>query len=409
MNNQPPEQRAAELNCYLVGGAVRDRLLNVARSDRDWVVVGATESHMRQLGFRPIGREFPVFLHPETHEEYALARRERKVGRGYKGFEFDVSSDVTLEQDLYRRDLTINAMALDSDGKLIDPFGGQKDLENGLLRHVSAHFCEDPLRVLRVARFAARYYRRGFIVDTSTLELMGSLAESDELDHLVAERVWQEVLGALSEDHPAVFFSVLRVCGALKKLFPEIDRLFECENPNVPALMPLESAALLTDDIEIRFSVLAYLFNRSAAESTDDSLSAIPVNKFCRRFRTSAKIRTLAMQVARFADWVYNIKKRPAVDVVEMILALNGLRNSRQFKRFSNACSVVLNVIHQDESQVRLAIALLCECCGSMRQVDAKTLAKRFRGEELRNKVRDAHIAAVSKRLEKKETKPPTE
>ena len=296
--------RLSELNCYLVGGAVRDQLLNIDRTDKDWVVVGTTEATMQSLGFRPIGKNFPVFLHPESHEEYALARTERKTGKGYKGFEVDASPTVSLEQDLFRRDLTINAMALDTEDNLIDPFGGRQDLENGLLRHVSVHFSEDPLRVLRVARFAARYHSRGFIVEDSTLELMHELSDSGELDYLVPERVLQEVLSALSEDHPAVFFTVLRVCDALVNLFPEINKIYDLRPDTVKPLLELELAAHLTDDVKIRFSVLACLINKFATKSPGEQKNTIAIQNFCRRLKTSTSYRTLAEQVAAYSDRV---------------------------------------------------------------------------------------------------------
>ncbi len=390
----------SELNRYLVGGAVRDRLLNIDRSDKDWVVVGTTEATMQSLGFRPIGKNFPVFLHPETHEEYALARTERKTGKGYKGFDVDASPTVSLEQDLFRRDLTINAMALDTEDNLIDPFGGRQDLENGLLRHVSAHFSEDPLRVLRVARFAARYHSRGFIVEDSTLELMRELSDSGELDYLVPERVLQEVLSALSEDHPAVFFTVLRVCNALANLFPEINKIYDLRPDIDKPLLELELAAHLTDDVRIRFSVLACLINKLATTSLGEPKDTTAIRKFCRRLKTPTSYRTLAEQVAAYSDCVMTVRKMPASDTVEMLLALNGIRDEKSFGKFLEACSVQLTILHQEADVVRQAIELLRECRNSMRQVDAKSLAKNYEGDKLRDQVRHAYIRSVSTLLE---------
>ncbi len=390
----------SELNCFLVGGAVRDLLLNIDRSDKDWVVVGTTEDNMLSLGFRPIGKNFPVFLHPETHEEYALARTERKTGKGYKGFDIDASPTVSLEQDLFRRDLTINAMALDTEENLIDPFGGRQDLENGLLRHVSVHFSEDPLRVLRVARFAARYHSRGFIVEDSTLELMRELSDSGELDYLVPERVLQEVLNALSEDHPAVFFTVLRVCNALANLFPEINKIYDLRPDTDKPLLELELATHLTDNVRIRFSVLACLINKFATTSLGKPKNSTAIRKFCRRLKTSTSYRTLAEQVTAYSDRVMTVRERPASDTVEMLLALNGIRDKKSFEDFLKACSVQLTVLHQDADVVRQAIELLRECRNSMRRVDAKSLAKNYEGEELRDQVRRAYIGSVSNLLE---------
>src|SRR5512138_1636476 len=217
------------MNTYLVGGAVRDRLLGLPPGDRDWVVVGETPASMLAAGFRPVGRDFPVFLHPDTGEEYALARTERKSAPGYRGFVVHADPSVTLEQDLSRRDLTINAMALAPDGRLIDPFGGMADLRAGVLRHVSEAFNEDPVRILRVARFAARY--AGFNVAPETLALMRSMVDAGEVAALVAERVWQELARGLMEDKPSRMFELLRACGALRVLLPEVDRLWGVPQP----------------------------------------------------------------------------------------------------------------------------------------------------------------------------------
>lgn len=231
------------MQIYKVGGAVRDRLLGRPVSERDWVVVGASAEQMLERGYRPVGADFPVFLHPQTGEEYALARTERKSGRGYGGFTFHASPEVTLEQDLIRRDLTVNAMAEDDAGNLIDPYGGQQDLQARVLRHVSPAFAEDPLRVLRVARFAARYAPLGFCVASETLALMHQLAESGELSALTPERSWKEISRALMEARPDVFIQVLRDCGALAALLPEVDELFGVPQPllttrrSIPACM----------------------------------------------------------------------------------------------------------------------------------------------------------------------------
>ena len=214
------------MKTYLVGGAVRDRLLGIPVTDRDYVVVGATPDEMQRLGYTPVGKDFPVFLHPQTREEYALARTERKTGRGYHGFAFDTDSGVTLEEDLRRRDLTINAIAEDGDGNLVDPFGGVNDLRALTLRHVSSAFAEDPVRILRVARFAARYASRGFFVAPDTMQLMSDMTRAGEVDHLVAERVWAETQKALAEPTPSAFVHVLRNSGALRILMPEVDALY---------------------------------------------------------------------------------------------------------------------------------------------------------------------------------------
>src|SRR5690606_13086377 len=219
------------MEVYLVGGAVRDELMGLPVTERDWCVVGATPDEMKALGFRQVGKDFPVFLHPETGEEYALARTERKTGPGYHGFEFRTSPDVTIEEDLARRDITINAMARDAEGRLVDPFGGRRDLRNKVLRHVSEAFAEDPVRVLRVAKFAARFAPQGFRVADETMELMRGMVEDGEVDELVPHRVWKETEAALAGPAPRVYFEVLRECGALAVVFPEIDALFGVPQP----------------------------------------------------------------------------------------------------------------------------------------------------------------------------------
>ncbi len=249
------------MQIYKVGGCVRDRLLGRPVKDKDWVVVGSTVEEMLAQGFRPVGKDFPVFLHPKTHEEYALARTERKTAPGYHGFEIHASPEVTLEEDLARRDLTINAMAEDDDGNVIDPFAGQTDLHNKTLRHVSKAFVEDPVRVLRMARFAARF---GFQVADETKQLIHQMIANGELEHLVAERVWQELEKALLSRQPSLFFICLKEVGALKTLFPEIDRLFGVPqisqwhpevDTGVHVMLVLDQAARLTDDLAVRFAV----------------------------------------------------------------------------------------------------------------------------------------------------------
>lgn len=255
------------MKTYLVGGAVRDGLLNLPIKDRDWVVTGTTPEAMLAAGYQQVGRDFPVFLHPKTREEYALARTERKSGQGYTGFITKFAPDVTLEQDLQRRDLTINAIAQDSDGNIIDPFNGRHDIQQRLLRHVSAAFNEDPLRVLRVARFAARFAHLNFRIADETMALMQHMAASGELAHLTAERVWKETESALQSPNPQVFFQVLRDCNALAVLFPEIDKLFGVPAPakwhpeidtGVHTLMTLAIAAQLSPEVDIRFATLCH-------------------------------------------------------------------------------------------------------------------------------------------------------
>jgi tRNA nucleotidyltransferase (CCA-adding enzyme) len=255
------------MQVYLVGGAVRDALLGLPVTERDWVVVGGSRAELKRLNYREVGRDFPVFLHPDSHEEYALARLERKVAPGYRGFTVEFGPEVTLEEDLARRDLTINAMAQSKDGTLIDPFGGRRDLTARMLRHVSEAFIEDPVRILRVARFAARFATLQFQVAPETMELMRAMVDRGEADALVAERVWQETEKALRYPKAAVFFQVLRDCGALKAIYPEIDALFGVPQPKqwhpeidtgVHTLMVLEQAVALSADLRVRFAALVH-------------------------------------------------------------------------------------------------------------------------------------------------------
>ena len=264
MANVNATMNLSQLNIFLVGGAVRDQLLGLPVQDHDWVVVGSSPTEMVAHGFRPVGNDFPVFLHPQTHEEYALARTERKVAAGYKGFSIYAAPEVTLEQDLSRRDFTMNAIAQDAAGNLIDPYGGQADLQAGILRHVSAAFAEDPVRILRAARFVARF---GFSIAPETLAWMREMVASGEVDALVAERVWQELARGLMEKNPARFITTLRDCGALKKILPEVDALFGVPQPahyhpeidcGVHTLLVLEAASLKNYSLEVRFAALTH-------------------------------------------------------------------------------------------------------------------------------------------------------
>ena len=339
------------MKIYQVGGAVRDRLLGLAVKDRDWVVVGATPAEMEALGYRAVGRDFPVFLHPETHEEYALARTERKTGPGYKGFSFDADPGVTLEQDLARRDVTVNAIAEDRDGRVIDPYGGRADLESGILRHVSPAFVEDPLRVLRVARFAARF---GFTVADETLALMREISESGELAALVPERIWTELEKALGTERPGRFLEVLRACGALEKIFPEIDRLFGVPQParhhpeidtGVHTLMVLAQAARLTDDREVRFAAMVHDLGKGTTPKDilpshhgHEERGARLVEKLCRRMKAPNRYRDLGRLVARHHFICHRIMEIRPDTVVRKLEAMDAFRRPDRFEQFLLAC-----------------------------------------------------------------------
>ena len=301
------------MQIYLVGGAVRDQLLQLPVYDRDWVVVGSSPQAMLAAGFQAVGKDFPVFLHPKNKEEHALARTERKTGIGYTGFACHYAPDVTLEEDLLRRDLTINAMAQDGSGQLIDPYGGQRDLAAKVLRHVSPAFVEDPLRVLRVARFAAKLHHLGFTVAEETLQLMAKIAQSGELQHLTAERVWQEWHKSLSTHHPEVFLQVLRDCGALAVVLPEIDRLFGVPqpekwhpelDPGIHTLMVAKQAAQLSDSLPVRFAAQVHDLGKGVTPPSEWPSHKLHchtglniIESLCERIRVPNEFRDLALAV----------------------------------------------------------------------------------------------------------------
>jgi len=342
------------MKTYLVGGAVRDTLLGLDIKDRDYVVVGATPEEMEALGFKPVGSDFPVFLHPETKEEYALARTERKSGRGYKGFTVFASPDVTLEQDLQRRDLTVNAMAMDENGQLVDPFNGKQDLEDGKLRHVSPAFAEDPVRVLRVARFTARYATKGFHVAHETNRLMNQMVNNGEVDYLVPERVWVELEGALAESRPSQFFKVLRGCGALARIFPEIDRLFGVPQPEqhhaeidtgIHVMMVLDQAARLSSDTRVRFAALMHDLGKGNTPEAGwphhyghESLGVELVKQLCERIRAPNDYRDIAVLTARYHSDCHQIRERRASSVVRVLEKMDAFRKPGRVELFVLAC-----------------------------------------------------------------------
>jgi tRNA nucleotidyltransferase (CCA-adding enzyme) len=342
------------MQIYLVGGAVRDSLLNYPSSENDWVVVGATPEQMTSQGFKPVGQDFPVFIHPKTSEEYALARTERKSGHGYKGFEFYTSTEVTLEQDLIRRDLTINAMAQDNAGNIIDPYGGQQDLEKKLLRHVSQAFIEDPLRVLRVARFAARYHHLGFTVADETMDLLKSIVAKGEMEFLVAERVWKEISRALSEQSPHVFIKVLKDCGALAVLLPEIDALFGVPqradyhpevDTGIHTLMALQQSVKISHSGAVRFSVLVHDVGKALTPETvlpshtGHETSGMPVvQAICDRLGVPNQYRQLAMAVTEYHLHSHKAKELKPATILKLFQNIGALRNTDRLMDFLYCC-----------------------------------------------------------------------
>lgn len=341
------------MQIFKVGGAVRDQLLGRPVVDIDWVVVGATPEQMRAQGYRPVGDDFPVFLHPTSGEEYALARTERKSGHGYGGFTFHTSPDVTLEDDLLRRDLTVNAMAQDDNGTLFDPYGGQADLAARVLRHVSPAFAEDPLRVLRVARFAARYAYLGFSVHADTLALMRSLAESGELQHLTAERIWQEFARALMEDNPEVFIQVLRNCGALKALLPEVDVLFGVPQPaehhpevdtGVHILSVLQQCARFKQTLNVRWACLLHDLGKGTTKPElwprhiAHEKHGLPlIKKVNKRFKAPNECAQLALLVGEYHTHAHRALELRPETLLKLLMSFDIMRRPQRFDDFVTA------------------------------------------------------------------------
>lgn len=400
------------MDVYLVGGAVRDRLLGRPEGDRDWVVVGETPESMREHGFRPVGRDFPVFLHPDTGEEYALARTERKSGRGYHGFTFHAAPDVTLEQDLARRDLTINAMAMTAGGEVVDPFGGRADLEQRLLRHVSPAFAEDPLRVLRVARFAARFHPLGFVVADETLALMKQMSSDGELSDLTPERVWQETERALGEADPAVYFRLLRDTGALAVLFPEIDRLFGVPQP--PAhhpeidtgehvLMVLSQAARLSSEPEVRFAALVHDLSKGdtppeawPAHHDHEKSGERRVRTLADRLRIPRRYERLGRLASLWHGHVHRaLELRPAT-VMKLLEGTDALRRPDDFRRLLLACEADARGRTGRADRAYPQAAYLLDCLSAVTAVTGADVdGTRFQGPAFGDELRRLRIEAI--------------
>lgn len=361
------------MEIYLVGGAVRDQLLNLPIKERDWVVVGATPQMMFDQGFKQVGRDFPVFLHPKTHEEYALARTERKTGKGYTQFTCVFDPNVTLVEDLMRRDLTINAMAQTTDGKLIDPFGGAQDLKNHVLRHVSAAFAEDPVRILRVARFAARF--EGFYVHHETNQLMKKMLDAGEVDALVPERVWQELERTLYEDHPHRFFEVLKDCQVLSKLFPEIAKHFSS------SLAALMSATTLSKDPKVRFAALLGNLN-------NQDLQAL-----CQRYRVPSAFRDLANLVAKYHTAFSMAEKLTAVDLLAILEHCDAFRRPKRFEQWLLALSAASS---RTKAQSLSNVNHLRRAYQAAINIDiSQIIAQNSDGELIREQLHQARIRAI--------------
>jgi tRNA nucleotidyltransferase (CCA-adding enzyme) len=392
------------MKVYAVGGSLRDELLGLPVADRDYVVVGATPDQLLARGFKPVGRDFPVFLHPDTHEEYALARTERKTARGYHGFQFHAAPDVTLEEDLARRDLTINAIARDEAGVLIDPFGGLADLKAGVLRHVGPAFVEDPVRILRTARFAARF---GFAVAPETFALMREMVANGEVDALVPERVWQELARGLMEQNPSRMFRVLRDCGALARALPEVDALFGTAADGCDAgervLAAIDFAAQQDAPLEVRFALLMHDVGSAAPGAAQENESgrrprAASVEIACERLRAPHDCKDLAITAARECAAIGQALAMSAAEAVELLQRADALRKPQRFADLLDACRLY-SLAHPgcrsaEYPQARRLLAAL----KAVQSVDAGAIASRCANvAEIQARVFQARVDAVAK------------
>ncbi len=404
-------ERLAGLNVYRVGGAVRDRLLGRPARDADYVVVGASPERMIERGFRPIGSDFPVFLHPDTNEEYALARTERKTAPGYHGFVFHAGPDVTLEADLARRDLTINAMAEDADGRIIDPFGGRRDLQQGILRHVSPAFREDPVRVLRLARFAARF--PDFSPAAETLDLCRAMVDDGELDHLVPERVWQELAAALMEERPSPCFMLLRDTGALAVILPELDRLFgvpqvASHHPEIDSgrhvMLVIDQAARLGGSLVTRFAALLHDLGKGLTPKDElprhighEKRGLAPIREVCDRLRVSTACRDMALLVGEFhliAHRALEIRPRTALSLLERI---DAIRRPERLEPFLLACEADMRGRAGRENEPYPQADYLRRAHAAAVAVDAKVFVERgLEGADIAAALRAERIRALT-------------
>ena len=410
------------MKIYLVGGSVRDEILGLPVSDHDYVVVGASPDEMVQHGFRPVGKDFPVFLHPKTQEQYALARTERKVARGYKGFEVYASPEVTLQEDLARRDLTINAIAKDQDGSVIDPFGGVADLEAGILRHISPAFSEDPVRVLRTARFAARF---GFHIAPETLGLMSEMVHNGEVDALVPERVWQEFARGLMEQRPSRMFYALRECSALTRIMPEVDALFGVPQPiqyhpeidtGVHVMMVLDFAASRNYSLPVRFAALTHDLGKGTTPVEEwprhighEARSVKLVQDLCERIKTPNEVRDLALLVARYHGDVHRAAELRPATMANILQGVDAYRKPERFEEFLQACSCDFHGRPGYIERPYPQADLFREAFSAARNVDAGTIAAELARKledparlpaAINTRVSETRITEIRKRLE---------
>lgn len=392
---------------------MRDEILGYPFTERDWVVVGATVDDMLAAGYQQVGKDFPVFLHPESKEEYALARTERKTAAGYKGFEVHASPDVTLEDDLIRRDLTINAIAKDENGEYVDPYGGITDIENKILRHVSDAFLEDPVRILRIARFLARYQHLGFSIAEETMELMKDMVLAGEVDALVPERVWQEMKKALSEKSPGAFITSLRECGALQRILPELDCLFGIPQPEehhpeidtgVHTLMVLEQACRLSADTDVRFAALLHDLGKGTTPEAEwprhighEARGAGIVKNVCQRLRIPNEYRDLAERTARFHLHYHRALELKASTVVKTLEQLDAFRKPERFEKFLLASEADARGRPGYENKDYPQGDFFRQALDVSKDVDINALRERgFENMALANKIKETRNKAVS-------------
>lgn len=400
------------LNIFLVGGAVRDQLLNRTVTERDYLVVGATPEEMLKLGFTAVGKDFPVFLHPETKEEYALARTEKKAGKGYTGFECYAAPDVTIEQDLLRRDLTINAMAMDKNGNIIDPYNGQKDLKNKIFRHVSDAFLEDPLRVLRVARFAARYHQYGFKVADETMLLMKNISQQGELNTLSAERLFKEMQRSLNEPNPEIFFLVLKECGALAELLPELNKLWGIPAPEkwhpeictgIHTMLALQQAVKLTNNTAVRFATLLHDLGKGlTAEEYLPShhgheKSGLPlVAAVCERFKVPSEYKKLALLVCQYHLHCHQAFQLKPTTILALFNHLDIWRNDNILNEFLTACAADLRGRTGFENNPYPQQKFLLALANETKKINAAPIiAKGYQGKAIKEQMEQERIKVI--------------
>jgi tRNA nucleotidyltransferase (CCA-adding enzyme) len=399
------------MQVYLVGGAVRDERLGIPVKERDWCVVGATPEQLRNEGYRQVGKDFPVFLHPESGEEYALARTERKTAAGYHGFEFHTSPDVTIEDDLGRRDLTINAIAKNAEGNIVDPFDGLKDIENRVLRHVSAAFVEDPVRILRVARFAARFSALGFRVAEETMQLMRTMVDDGEVDALVPDRVWKETESALASANSRIFFETLRECGALRVLFPEVDALFGVPQPEkwhpeidtgVHVMMVLDQAEKLSVHLEVRFAALVHDLGKATTDKRmlprhagHEQRGVKLIHGLSKRLPVPKACRDLGVLVSEYHTHCHRAYELRASTILRVLESTDAFRRPDRFEMFLTACESDARGRKGLEDRDYLQVELFRGAFEAARSIDTASIAAQEDGDAIAAAIRSARLAAV--------------